>query len=73
MINLIQRKQAHINFLSKEIQCKKVEEQLLENKVHKRIKEIQDLFQKEIYSNLPNAFWSQKKHEISFVLHSIFC
>ena len=44
MINLIQRKQAHINFLSKEIQCKKVEEQLLENKVHKRIKEIQDIF-----------------------------
>ena len=37
-INLIQRKQAHINFLSKEIQYKKVEEQLLEDKVQKRIK-----------------------------------
>ena len=44
MINLIQRKQAHINFLSKEIQYKKVEEQLLDDKVQKRIKEIQDLF-----------------------------
>ena len=43
-INLIQRKQAHINFLSKEIQYKKVEEQLLDDKVQKRIKEIQDLF-----------------------------
>ena len=42
-----------------------LEEQLLENKVQKRIKEIQDLFQKEIGSNLPNAFWSIKKHEIS--------
>ena len=39
-INLIQRKQAHINFLSKEIQYKKVEEKLLEDKVQKRIKEI---------------------------------
>ena len=36
--NLIQRKQAHINFLSKEIHNKKVEEQLLEDKVQKIIK-----------------------------------
>ena len=64
-INLIQRKQAHINFLSKEIQYKRVEEQLLEDKVQKKIKEIQDLFQKEICSDLPNVFWSRKKHEIS--------
>ena len=39
-INLIQRKQAHINYLSKEIQYKKIEEQLVEEKVQKRIKEI---------------------------------
>ena len=65
MITLIQRKQAHINFLSNEIQYKKVEEQLLEDKVQKRIKEIQDIFQKEICYDLPNAFWFQKKHEIS--------
>ena len=64
-INLIQRKQAHINFLSKEIQYKKVEEQLLEDKVQKIIKEIQDIFQKETCYDLPNAFWSWKKHEIS--------
>ena len=64
-INFIQIKQTHINFLSKEIQYKKVEEQLLEDKVQKKIKEIQDLFQKEICSDLPNAFWSRKKHEIS--------
>ena len=35
---------------------KKVEEQLLEDKVQKKIKEIQDLFQKEICYDLPNAF-----------------
>ena len=64
-INLIQRKQTHINFLSKEIHYKKVEEQFLENKVQKIIKEIQDIFQKEICSDLPNAFWSRKKHKIS--------
>ena len=64
-INLIQRKQTHINYLSKEIQYKKIEKQLVEEKVQKIIKEIQDLFQKEICSNLPNAFWSRKKHEIS--------
>ena len=64
-INLIQRKKAHINYLSKEIQYKKVDEQLLEDKVKKKIKEIQDLFQNEICSDLPNAFWSRKKHEIS--------
>ena len=37
-INLIQRKQVHINYLSKEIQYKKIEEQLVEEKVQKRIK-----------------------------------
>lgn len=39
-MNLIQKKQAHIKFLSKEIQYKKIEEQLLEEKVQKKIKEI---------------------------------
>ena len=65
MINLIQRKQCHINFLSKEIQYKKVEEQLLKDKVQKRIKEIQDLFQNGTCDDLPNSFWSRKKYEIS--------
>ena len=65
MINLIQRKQAHINFLSKEIQYKRVEEQLLEDKVQKKMKEIQNLFLKEICYDIPNAFWSRKKHKIS--------
>ena len=71
-INLIQRKQTHINFLSKEIHYKKVEEQFLENKVQKIIKEIQDIFQKEICSDLPNAFWSRKKHKISLPYIQIF-
>ena len=39
-INLIQRKQTHINYLSKEIQYKKIEEELVEEKVQKIIKEI---------------------------------
>ena len=39
-MKLIQKKQAHIKFLSKEIQYKKIEEQLLEEKVQKKIKEI---------------------------------
>ena len=65
MINLIQRKQACINFLSKEIQYEKVEEQLLKDKVQKRIKEIQDLFQNGTCDDLPNSFWSRKKYEIS--------
>ena len=71
-INLIQRKQVHINFLSKEIQCKKVEERLLEYKVQKRIKNIQDLFQKKICSDLPNVFCFRKKHEISLPYIQIF-
>ena len=44
---------------------KKVEEQLLEDKVQKKTKEIQDLFQHEICSDIPNAFWFKKKYEIS--------
>ena len=72
MINLIQRKQAHINFLSKEIQYKKVEEQLIEDKVQKRIKETQDLFKKEICFDIPNVFWFRKKHEISLPYIQIF-
>ena len=64
-INSIQRKQTHLNFLSKEIQYKKIKEQILEDKIQKRIKEIQDIFQKKICYDIPNAFWARKKHEVS--------
>ena len=64
-INSIQRKQTHLNFLSKEIQYKTIKEQILEDKVQKRIKEIQDFFQNKICYDLSNAFWARKKHEVS--------
>ena len=48
-INLSQRKQAHINFLLEEIKYNKIEEQLLNDKVKTKIKEIQDYFKRKFF------------------------
>ena len=55
-INLVQKKQTHINFLLKEIQYKKkrkkIEEYLLKENILKKVKQIQQ----EICFDIPNAF-----------------
>ena len=54
--NLIQRKQNKILYLKDDILYHRINQQLKETRVQQRIKQIQDLYTKEICSDIPNAF-----------------
>ena len=60
-VNLIQRKEKHINMLNKEIQYKRIEEQLKTPNIKKIVKEFEEKIEKEICEANPIAFWSKKK------------
>ena len=71
-IELIQKKQAHINFLSKEIQYKNIKDLLLDTNIQQRIKEIQFFFLKnkiKSCSNLPMHF--EKERNIKLIKFKI--
>ncbi|KAK2370424.1 hypothetical protein QL285_083475 [Trifolium repens] len=64
-INLISQKKKHINMLNKEIQYKRIENQLESKNIKDKIILLQQRFEKEICSEHPNAFWDRKKHIVS--------
>nr|KYP36852.1 hypothetical protein KK1_041984 [Cajanus cajan] len=63
--SFITNKRKHINFLSKEIQYKRIEEQLQNKNLQETIKVINDKIEKEICELNPTAFWHRKKYEVS--------
>lgn len=58
-------KDRQINFLQKEIQIMNIEEILQKPFTKEKISQINQDFNKEICSDLPNAFWDRKKHIVS--------
>ena len=64
-INLIQRKQNKILYLQDDILYHRINQLLEDTHVQQRIKKIQDLFTKQICSDIPNAFWERKKHIVN--------
>ena len=63
--NSIQRKQNKILYLKDDIMYLRINQQLKDTRIQQRIKQIQDLYTKEICSDIPNAFWERKKHIVS--------
>ena len=57
-INLLQQKQKQVEFLRKEIQYKKTDENL-------KSKQIQQQIENNLCSSIPNAFWNRKQHMVS--------
>ena len=57
-INLLQQKQKQVEFLRKEIQFKKTDENL-------KSKQIQQQIENNLCSSIPNAFWNRKQHMVS--------
>ena len=55
-ISLIQQKQKQVKFLTKEIQCRKTEENLKSEQIQERIKQIQKQIEENLCSSIPNAF-----------------
>jgi hypothetical protein len=50
--------------LINEISYKKIEEQLQNKELIQKINNFKDHFEKEVCSNIPNAFWKRKKHVV---------
>lgn len=63
-INTITKVQQQINYIKEEKAYLKIEEQINDIKIQKRISELEELFQKEICADIPNAFWDRKQHMI---------
>ena len=61
----ISNKDRQINFLQKEIRIMGIEETLQSPKLKEKISQIQENFNKEICSDIPNAFWDRKKYIVS--------
>ena len=64
-VNLISSKKSFINFLKDEISNKKIEEKIEQPSPQKKIQDLEQLFKSQVCSDLPNAFWERKKHQVS--------
>ena len=66
-INLIQQKSNQINFLKEEISFKNIDSQLNLPQIQQKIKKVLHSTESTICSDLPNNFWSTKKHLFDFL------
>jgi hypothetical protein len=48
--------------LKEELQYKRIEEQLQTKKIKDKIEEVQQMFEKQVCAEIPNAFRNRKKH-----------
>ncbi|KAA0040831.1 Enzymatic polyprotein [Cucumis melo var. makuwa] len=64
-INRIARKERQIEFLQDDIKTYKVAIEIQKSLVQSKIQNFQKQLEKEVCSNLPNAFWDQKKHMVT--------
>ena len=61
---VIKAKQNHINLLKQEIALVRIEDQLKIKKTQDAIESLKNKIIKEVCSNIPNAFWHRKQHEV---------
>ena len=61
---VIQAKENQVNILKQEINLVRVEEQLKVKKTQDAIEKLKNKIVGEICSNIPNAFWHRKQHEV---------
>ena len=61
---VIQAKENQVNLLKHEINLVRIEEQLKIKKTQDAIKKFKDKIIGEVCSNIPNAFWHRKQHEV---------
>ncbi|KAA0058439.1 Enzymatic polyprotein [Cucumis melo var. makuwa] len=64
-INRIARKERQIDFLQDDIKTCKVAIEIQKPLVQSKIQNFQKQLEKEVCSNLPNAFWDRKKHMVT--------
>ena len=66
---VIQAKENHVNFLKQEISLVRIEEQLKVKKTQVAIEKFKDKIVGEVCSNIPNAFWHKKQHEVNYLMN----
>ncbi|KAA0058433.1 Enzymatic polyprotein [Cucumis melo var. makuwa] len=64
-INHIAIKEKQIEFLQDEVIIERVVAQINQPATQRRIKDFQSKLEKEVSSNIPNAFWDQKRHMVT--------
>ena len=61
---MVEPKKNHVNFLKQEINMIRIEEQLKVKKTQDAIENLKNNIVREVCSNIPNAFWHRKQHEV---------
>ena len=64
-INTIQNKQKFIASLQEEVSYLRIEEQLQNPNIQKKILDLEQIIKNKICAELPNAFWERKQHIIT--------
>ena len=64
-LNLIKAKTQHLEYLCKELSYKRIEEQLACKSYQTEIKKFEEKQKQEVFSDLPTAFWHQRRHEVA--------
>jgi len=63
---LIHEKQFHLHDLKKYVSLQRIEHQLKNSILQKRISDFQNKIEHEICSDLPNAFWKRKHVDLPY-------
>ena len=69
---VIQAKENHVNLLKQEINLVRIEEQMKVKKTQVAIENFKYKIVGEVCSNIPNAFWHRKQHEVELPYDSDF-
>ncbi|KAH9704874.1 hypothetical protein KPL70_011636 [Citrus sinensis] len=70
--NLLRSRQSDLMFLQKDLSLKRIESQLQNDFIQKKISDFQDLIEKEICADLPSAFWNRKQHLVDLPYENSF-
>ena len=62
---MIEKKQNLINNLQEEVSYLRIEEQLQNPNIQKKILDLEQIIKLKICADLPNAFWERKQHRIT--------
>ena len=64
-LNLIHAKTKYLNFLKQEVRYKKIAEQLSDKLLLSKIDNFHKILINDVYSDIPNAFWHRKRHNVN--------
>ena len=70
--NLLRSRQNDLMFLQKDLSLQRIENQLQNDFIQRKISDFKSLIKKEICADLPSAFWNRKQHLVDLPYESSF-